>query len=34
VALCYAPRRASVLAVACALLAVALLFCGAALHAL
>jgi hypothetical protein len=34
VALCYAPRRASVLAVACALLAGTLLFCGAALHAL
>lgn len=33
-ALCYAPRRANLLAVACALLAGAALACGAALHAL
>ena len=34
VVLCYAPRRANILAMACALLAAALLACGAALHAL
>ena len=33
-ALCYVPRRVSVLAVACALVAAALLACGVALHAL
>jgi len=34
VVLCYAPRRANVLAVACALLAAVLLACGTALHTL